>query len=177
FDFSVLSEFRDRLIAGGAQARMLDVILEHAEANGLLKAGRRQRSDATHVVAAVPGLNRLEYVVEMMRAALNALAAAAPKWLAERAPVEWFDRYSARPDDTKSKIPGRWAARVEHGHQVGQDGMQLLRAVWSNDAPGWLRELPAVAPPAITRDKHGEPPTSPGIAADDESRLNTRAHQ
>ncbi|MEV7395495.1 transposase, partial [Streptomyces sp. NPDC091215] len=69
---------------------------------------------------------------------------AAPKWLAERAPVEWFDRYSARPDDTKSKIPGRWAARVEHGHQVGQDGMQLLRAVWSNDAPRWLRELPAV---------------------------------
>ncbi|MBT2439718.1 IS5/IS1182 family transposase, partial [Streptomyces sp. ISL-36] len=87
-------------------------------------------------------LNRLESVVETVRAALNALAAAAPQWLAGRTPPQWFDRYSARPEDTK--FPSRWAARVAHGEQVGQDGMTLLSSVWSADAPAWLRELPAV---------------------------------
>ncbi|MFF7990450.1 IS1182 family transposase [Kitasatospora xanthocidica] len=144
FDFSVLSEFRDRLIAGGAEARVLDAVLDRAAAHGLLKAGGRQRSDATHVLAAVRDLNRFEFVVETLRAALNALAVAAPQRLAEWTPPEWFERYSARPDDTKSKMPGRWAARVEHGNQVGQDGMDLLRAVRSSAAPDWLRHLPAV---------------------------------
>ncbi|MFD4247230.1 IS1182 family transposase [Streptomyces sp. NPDC058525] len=141
-DFSVLSEFRDRLIAGGIEARVLDAVLENASAAGLLKAGGRQRSDATHVLAAVRDLNRLESVVETMRAALNALAVAVPQWLAVRTPPEWFDRYSARPEDTK--FPSRWAARVGHAEQVGQDGMTLLTSVWSTDAPAWLRELPAV---------------------------------
>ncbi|WP_328867654.1 IS1182 family transposase [Streptomyces sp. NBC_00341] len=142
FDFSVLSEFRGRLIAGGVEAGVLDAVLESVSAAGLLKAGGRQRSDATHVLAAVREVNRLESVVEAMRAALNALAVAAPQWLAERTPPEWFDRYSARPEDTK--FPSRWAARLSHAEQVGQDGMTLLQAVWSVDAPAWLRELPAV---------------------------------
>ncbi|MFI9610303.1 IS1182 family transposase [Streptomyces sp. NPDC052023] len=142
FDFSVLSEFRDRLIGGGAEARLLDAVLESASAAGLLKAGGRQRSDATHVLTAVREVNRLESVVETVRAALNALAVAAPQWLAELAPPEWFDRYASRPEDTK--FPSRWAARIGHAEQVGQDGMTLLQAVWSPDAPTWLRQLPAV---------------------------------
>ena len=28
--------------------------------------------------------------------------------------------------------------------QIGQDGSRLLRAIYSNPAPGWLRELPTV---------------------------------
>lgn len=58
---------------------MLDAVLESVSAAGLLKAGGRQRSDATHVLAAVREVNRLESVVETLRAALNALAAAAPQ--------------------------------------------------------------------------------------------------
>ncbi|MEU1520556.1 transposase, partial [Streptomyces sp. NPDC005811] len=83
-----------------------------------------------------------ESVVETLRAALNALAVAAPRWLAGLARPEWFDRYSVRPED--SKFPSRWAARSAHADQVGEDGMTVLRAVWSDHAPGWLRELPAV---------------------------------
>ncbi|MCM2416618.1 transposase [Streptomyces sp. RKAG293] len=49
FDFCVLSEFRERLIACGAEARLPDAVLEHACAAGLFKAGGRQRSDGTHV--------------------------------------------------------------------------------------------------------------------------------
>jgi hypothetical protein len=41
-------------------------------------SGGRQRTDATQVLAAVRELNRLELVTETLRAALEALAAAAP---------------------------------------------------------------------------------------------------
>ncbi|MCY0924530.1 transposase, partial [Streptomyces sp. H27-G5] len=56
--------------------------------------------------------------------------------------AEWFDRYSARPEDTR--FPSRWAARVEHADQCGADGMVLLEAVWAATAPPGLRRLPAV---------------------------------
>lgn len=54
---------------------------------------------ATHVLAATRDLNRLEFVVETLRAALNEVAEAAGDWLA--AP-EWFDRCSARPEDSRN---------------------------------------------------------------------------
>ena len=38
FDFSVLSEFRDRLLAGSAEALLLDKLLERCRVLGLLKA-------------------------------------------------------------------------------------------------------------------------------------------
>lgn len=48
FDFSVLSEFRQRLIDGGKEAVLLEKLLERIEACGLLKGKRTQRTDATH---------------------------------------------------------------------------------------------------------------------------------
>ena len=62
FDFSVLSEFRDRLLAGRAEALLLDKLLERCRALGLLKARGPQRPDATHVLAAIRVRNRLELV-------------------------------------------------------------------------------------------------------------------
>src|SRR6266403_4100001 len=46
FDFSVLSEFRDRLLAGSAEEILLDQLLERCRALGLLTA-REQRTDST----------------------------------------------------------------------------------------------------------------------------------
>src|SRR6201993_4637168 len=60
FDFSVLSEFRDRLLAGSAEELLLDKLLERCRALGLLKARGHQRTDSTHVLAAVRVLSRLE---------------------------------------------------------------------------------------------------------------------
>jgi transposase len=71
FDFSVLSEFRARLIAGQAAQRLLDILLDGCRKQGLLTARGRQRTDATHVLAAIRTLNRLELVMETLRAALN----------------------------------------------------------------------------------------------------------
>jgi len=82
FDTSVLCEFRARLVAGGAEHLLFDAVLEIARARHLVRPGGRQRSDATHVLAAVRSLNRLACVVEVMRHALSVLAVAAPAWLA-----------------------------------------------------------------------------------------------
>ena len=86
FDFSVLSEFRGRLLAGSTSARLLDRLLACCQAQGLLKARGRQRADSTHVLAAIRTLNRLELVSETMRGALNELARVAPDWLQGVAP-------------------------------------------------------------------------------------------
>src|SRR3954451_967729 len=83
FDASVLCEFRARLIEGGAEERLLGRLLEACQGRGLLEARGRQRSDPTHVLAAIRRLTRLELVGETLRAALNELAAVAPDWLRE----------------------------------------------------------------------------------------------
>ncbi len=43
FDHTVLSEFRSRLLAGEAEHRLLDRLLERCRARGFLKSGGRQR--------------------------------------------------------------------------------------------------------------------------------------
>src|SRR5437764_2362744 len=101
FDFSVLSEFRDRLLAGSAEELLLDKLLERCRALGLLKARGRQRTDSTHVRAAIRVLNRLALVAETLRAARNALATVAPAWLQGLAPLAWDERYRRRIEETR----------------------------------------------------------------------------
>jgi transposase len=92
FDFSVLSKFRARLLAGSAEHLLLETMLERFKGQGLLKARGKQRTDSTHVLAAIRTLNRLECVAETLCAALNTLARIAPEWLREQVAPEWFDR-------------------------------------------------------------------------------------
>ena len=142
FDFSVLCEFRARLIAGGLEQSLLEALLTRYRERGLLKARGRQRTDSTHVLAAVRKLNRLENVGEMLRAALNSLAAAAPDWLAQHAEHGWIDRYGRRVEDYR--LPKGEVARRELAESIGADGHRLLAAVYDPAAPMWLRDLPAV---------------------------------
>ncbi|MEU0036488.1 transposase [Streptomyces sp. NPDC006333] len=64
FDFTVLTGFRQRLLDHGLEERVLDLLLERLAGQGLVSAGGRQRTDSTHVLAAVRRLNRLEFVGE-----------------------------------------------------------------------------------------------------------------
>src|SRR5512144_794936 len=96
FHHTVLSEFRTRLIAGEAELQLLEALLVIARDHGLLKAAGRQRTDSTHVLAAVRVLNRLERVGETLRAALNSLAVIAPEWVRALAPAVWYERYGSR---------------------------------------------------------------------------------
>ncbi|MEV6869095.1 IS1182 family transposase [Streptosporangium subroseum] len=142
FDFSVLSEFRDRLIRGGIEHRMLETVLERCSRLGLLRAGGRQRTDSTHILAAVRTLNRMEFVGETLRCALEALAAAAPDWLAERISSDVVKRYGARVD--AYRFPTGADARTRWAQAVGADGFALLEAIYAPTAPAWLQQIPAV---------------------------------
>lgn len=99
FDHTVLSEFRARLVQGKAERLLLDTLLERLRERGLVKKRGRQRTDSTHILAAVRVLNRLERVGETLRATLNVLASVAPEWLKELAPAQWFDRYGSRVEN------------------------------------------------------------------------------
>src|SRR4051812_43786092 len=133
FDFSVLCEFRARLVSGGAESLLLEAMLQTCKDQGLVKARTGQRTDSTHILAAIRILNRLELVGETLRAALNGLATVAPGWLRSWAPPEWFDRYAARVEE--SRLPKGEEARYAHGEAIGADGFQLLDAVRSPAAP------------------------------------------
>ncbi|SEP39665.1 hypothetical protein SAMN04487843_11538 [Methylobacterium sp. ap11] len=87
-------------------------------------------------------LNRLGCATETLRAALNALAVAAPGWLRAHAAESWSERYAKPMDDPY--VPQGEAARRAHAEQIGRDGHTLLAAVFLPDAPAWLREIPAV---------------------------------
>src|SRR5215218_3343716 len=80
----------------------------------------RQRTDSTHVLGALRVLNRLERVAETLRAALNAVAAAAPDWLRSVAPPEWHERYDRRIEDYR--LPRGREARLTYAATVGADG-------------------------------------------------------
>ena len=58
FDFSVLSEFRKRLIDKGQEHLLLDKLLLRCKEKGLLKARGQQRTDATRVLASIRKLNQ-----------------------------------------------------------------------------------------------------------------------
>lgn len=131
FDASVLSEFRAGLLGGEAEALLFDTLLGVLREQGLVKAHGRQRTDSTHVLATVQVLNRLEFVGEALRHALNALATAA-----------WFERYVQR--FAAYRLPDALAARTALAEQIGADGRQLLAAVFAAEAPAWPREVPAV---------------------------------
>jgi transposase len=158
FDFSVLSEFRSRLTDGHGDL-VLDVLLQRLNDAGLVKAGGRQRTDSTHVLAAIRTVNRLEMVGETVRAALSALAAAAPDWLSTVLEQDWLDRYGHRVEEYQ--LPKDDAKRLAHAHLVGADGMRLLAQVDADGAPDWLTQIPAVATlrriwsQQYTTDEHG----------------------
>lgn len=142
FNYSILSEFRGRLLTGGVEARLLERLLEACRAHGLLRAGGRQRTDSTHVLAAVRALNRLELVAETLRAALNTCAAAHPDWLRAFAAPEWHERYDRRIEN--ARLPRAETQRQALLRQVGEDGVRLLQALEHPEAPVDLQGLPAV---------------------------------
>lgn len=142
FDFSVLSEFRARLVAGAGEALLLDALLAACTARGLLKARGRQRTDSTQVLGALRVLNRVEQAAETLRAALNAVAIIAPDWLREHVPTAWFARYGRRIEDYR--LPKGKEARQAYAVQVGADGLQLLAVLYDAAAPLVFRQVFAV---------------------------------
>jgi transposase len=146
FDFSLLSEFRTRLVKGSAETMLFERLLSAFEARKLLKARGKQRTDATHVLAATRDLNRWETIGETMRHALNTLAEVAPQWLLAQHAPEWAERYGRRFEEYR--FPKEAGPRQQLAQTMGEDGWQLLTAVFADARAGapfaFLREVPAV---------------------------------
>ena len=143
FDFSVLSEFRTRLIEGGKEQQLLEQMLSIFQEKGLLKSPQKQRTDSTHILAAIRVLGRLENIGETLRCALNSLAAVAPDWLQQILPDDdWYSRYGQKFQE--SRFPTSKKERNELAVMIGTDGSYLLDAIWSDSELEWLRHLESV---------------------------------
>ncbi|MEU9047427.1 MULTISPECIES: transposase [unclassified Kitasatospora] len=142
FDFSVLSEFRDRMAEGDRADRLLTLMVERLAETGLVKRRGRQRTDSTHVLAAVRRLDRIELVGETLRAALEEVAAADEDWISALVTDEWARRYG-RPV-RYDRLPKETSERKQYALTVGEDGMRLFQALLAPDAPARLRRLPKV---------------------------------
>lgn len=158
FDYSVLSGFRSRLIVGEQQTLLLERLLDRFREKKLLKVRGHQRTDSTHVLAAIRVMNRLELVTETMRAALNEVAALAPEWLTKAALPEWLTRYATRAE--QSRMPRTEPDREDYARQVGEDGFYLLKLLL-DQKPGLLKLekvaiLERVWQRHYTRDEDGE---------------------
>src|SRR2546426_11844794 len=131
FDFSLLSEFRQRLIASGQEEQILNTLLQVCRERSWLKERGQQRTDSTHVLAAIRTMNRLECVAETLRAALNSLAVVVPDWLRSQVPAEWYERYGTRTEEYR--FPKEASKRQALTEQIGADGWWLLSAIRSAD--------------------------------------------
>jgi transposase len=137
FHYSVLSEFRQRLVEANAQEGLFNPILEKLQEKGLLSGRQKQRSDATHVLAQIRNLNRLELVGEAMRVTLNRLAQIAPDWLEDFMPSDWLDRYAQRFNTWH--LPKELSKRQALVLEIGQAAYRLLEQLYQQ-----RQELPLV---------------------------------
>lgn len=182
FDFSVLSEFRQRLIEGKAEMILLEKLLERCEELGFLKGKKKQRTDSTHVIATVRSLNLLELVGETMRRVLDEAAQLAPDWLRAHLKPEWAQRYARRFDGYH--LPTSKAKREELAVKIGEDGFYLLQAIYFETGPQelkesrkveilrriWVQQFYWVDGKVYwrTKDKRGQPPAGKMIGSPDD---------
>ena len=143
FDFSVLSEFRQRLVQGGVEGLLLESLVERCAELGFLKGQKKQRTDSTHVLAAVRALSLLELVGEAMRRVLDEAARLAPDWLCQHMNEEWIKRYERRFEG--HGLPSSRAKREQLAVVIGEDGYALLQAIYAEGCPTELKTSSKVA--------------------------------
>jgi transposase len=162
FHFSVLSEFRDRLLAAEQQLAPLDHLLDVCRARGLLKARGKQRTDATHVLAAIRTLNRLECLGETLAHTLHQLLWDAPTWAQASIPADWWERYAARFD--AFRLPNTAPKQAALAEQIGRDGRQLLSWVQASTSPasGGGAAAPGLDPAVLCRCRANRHPLANG---------------
>ena len=145
FDFTLLHDFRQRLLTHAAAQRLLDTFLSTCKARGWIKARGTQRTDSTHVLAAIRNLHRLECVLEAMHYALNQLSDATPPGSAACAarvmplwPPVGPGRAEGREQARSARLPD-WGRRLSpFGRGVGRRECAVPRDLPAVDA---LRQI------------------------------------
>ncbi|GHA71534.1 hypothetical protein GCM10010372_83190 [Streptomyces tauricus] len=178
FHHSVLADFRDRLAEGDRPDRLLDLALARLKEAGLVRERTTQRTDSTHVLAALRDVTRLELITEAVRAALEEVAGIAGHLLDELVDEDWARRYGRpvrlgkNPTKPKTRIlaTGNDAVRLlehlyRHGaHRTCGPRVQALRQIvvqnYHRDAQGRLSWRTAEK-----EDGPGLPPSSRAIVS------------
>jgi transposase len=140
FDYSVLSEFRDRLLEHNAEGRVFEQLVQEFRLIGLIKERGRQRTDSIAMLMKVRRLSRLELVVETLRLAVGAMLKVDRGWVEAIIPPSWEDRYGER-FVLQRHTQEEW---TEHDKHVGQDGQWLIARLEGESAPAEIRNLPEV---------------------------------
>ncbi|WP_240797487.1 hypothetical protein [Streptomyces sp. F001] len=157
----MLADFRDRLAEDDRADRLLDLALARLKEAGLVRERTTQRTDSTHVLAAVRDLTRLELVTEAVRAALEEVAGTSPHLLDELVDEDWGRRYGRpvrlgkNPTKPKTRIlaAGDNAVRLlEHLYRHGRDHtsgprVQALRQIMVQNYTATPQAACAGAPP------------------------------
>ncbi|GAA4003274.1 hypothetical protein GCM10022232_47920 [Streptomyces plumbiresistens] len=142
FHHSVLADFRERLTHDDRADRLLDLALTRLRGAGLVRERTTQRTDSTHVLAAVRDLTRLELVTEAVRAVLKEMArtATAVRSVWARTPP------GPRPGSSRpATTPGDWLEHLHRqrpGYRPGPQAEALRQIVVQNyyrDSAGRLR--------------------------------------
>jgi len=141
FAHSALSDFRNRLVCGDAIDNLLNIMLNLLKEKGWVKSKGKQRTDSTHILAAIRSLGRLEAIGETMRQALNDLAVLAPDWLVSKVDSDWYGFYGARFEEYR--LPKNKNERDAMKLKIGEDGMRLLASIYEESTPEWLSHLPS----------------------------------
>ena len=140
FDFSVLSEFRDRLIKGEAEGRVFEKLVKQIQEMGLIKEHGKQRTDSIAMLTKVRRLCRVETVVETLRLAIVAIVETDREWSEEIIPPSWEEKYGER--FVRQRYSEKdWKEYEEH---IGENGQWLLKRLEKGSAPAGLQDLPEV---------------------------------
>ncbi|PWT75301.1 MAG: IS5/IS1182 family transposase [Bacteroidetes bacterium] len=169
FDYTLLAEFRKRLLYHDKAHALLDKLIAALKERGLIKSRGKQRTDSTHVLAAIRELNRLEFVHETMRSTLESLAVAAEAWVTEVIPGEWYQRYGRRLFSFNS--PKTEKEREKLACTIAEDGWNLLRWIDEAHHMSWLSEIPAVVTLRAVWDQQFTKPPSPPRFLNQEEQL------
>jgi transposase len=94
FHYSDLCNFRRRLLEHGGESLIFERLLAYLRERGVVQAGGRQRTDATHILGAVKQMSDMEVMREAVRLALSALVSTDAKWTMRWIPASFTQNYS-----------------------------------------------------------------------------------
>lgn len=141
FDKTVLSKFRQRLVACEQENRLLERLVEVLGEKGHIKGRGKQRTDSTIVLAAIRETTRIECVGEAVRQVLDRMATETPEWLQERVPQVWYDRYGRRFEI--NRITRDKTEKTALAETIGADGQQIIQWLAAADVPDFSDRVQA----------------------------------